>query len=115
MGPVSYITYRLVGRYYRLYVSFYVYAARLHDTYASSIEHPWFVDLRDKLGDPYPKNLYDKEAVSRFMDKEIRKGSRNSWYFYRWLIFILGAFGTITGSCMWGGVLFVFPAYWSRF
>jgi hypothetical protein len=53
MGPVSYITYRLVGRYYRLYVSFYVYAARLHEKYSSSIEHPWFADLKSRLGDAF--------------------------------------------------------------
>lgn len=51
MGPVSYITHRLIGRYYRLYVSFYVYAARLHEKH-SSIEHPWFADLKSRLGDP---------------------------------------------------------------
>lgn len=109
MGPVSYITYRLVGRYYRLYVSFYIYAARLHDTYASSIEHPWFVDLKDKLGEPYPENLYNKTAVSRFMDKEIRGGSRNSWYFYQWLILILGASGTLGGSAVLGLFFIRFP------
>ncbi|SFO04986.1 hypothetical protein SAMN05216386_2493 [Nitrosospira briensis] len=107
MGPVSYITYRLVGRYYRLYVSFYVYAARLHETYSSAIEHPWFADIQDKLGGPehQQKNLFNKEAVSQFMENEITNGGRNSWYFYRWLIFILGAFGTIAGSFILGWLL----------
>ena len=107
MGPVSYITYRLVGRYYRLYVSFYVYAARLHEKYSSSIEHPWFADMKSRLGDPdnHSENLNDKKAVSKFMDDEVANfanGGRNSWYFYRWLIFILGAFGTVAGIFILG-------------
>ncbi|SHM15723.1 hypothetical protein SAMN05216428_11576 [Nitrosospira sp. Nsp11] len=109
MGPVSYITHRLIGRYYRLYVSFYVYAARLHEKY-SSIEHPWFADLKSRLGDPrnHSENLNDKSAVARFLDDEVANfanGGRNSWYFYRWLIFILGAFGTIAGSFILGWLL----------
>ncbi|SEA62318.1 hypothetical protein [Nitrosospira multiformis] len=110
MGPVSYITHRLVGRYYRLYVSFYVYAARLHERYSSAIEHPWFADLKSRLGDPknHSENLYDESAVARFLDDEVANfanGGRNSWYFYRWLIFILGAFGTIAGSLILGWLL----------
>jgi hypothetical protein len=111
MGPVSYITYRLVGRYYRLYVSFYVYAARLHEKYSSSIEHPWFADLKSRLEDPSRPSenlLYDKKAVSKFMEDEVANfanGGRNSWYFYRWLIFILGAFGTISGGFVLGWFL----------
>jgi hypothetical protein len=110
MGPVSNITYRLIGRYYRLYVSFYVYAARLHERYSSSIEHPWFADLKSRLGDPknHSENLYDESAVARFLDDEVANfanGGRNSWYFYRWLIFILGAFGTIAGSFILGWLL----------
>jgi hypothetical protein len=109
MGPVSYITHRLIGRYYRLYVSFYVYAARLHEKY-SSTEHPWFADLKSRLGDPrnHSENLNDKSAVARFLDDEVANfanGGRNSWYFYRWLIFILGAFGTIAGSFILGWLL----------
>jgi len=109
MGPVSYITHRLIGRYYRLYVSFYVYAARLHEKY-SSTEHPWFADLKSRLGDPknHSENLYDDSAVRRFLDDEVanfKNGGRNSWYFYRWLIFFLGAFGTIAGSFVLGWLL----------
>ena len=72
----------------RAAVSFYVYAARLHEKCSSAIEHPWFADMKDKLGDPnhHSENLYDKKAVSNFMEKEIvnfASGGRNSWYFYR--------------------------------
>jgi hypothetical protein len=110
MGPVSYITYRLIGRYYRLYVSCYVYAVRLHDKY-SSVEHPWFIDMKDRLrvSDEQLVNLDDPLIVSKFINDEVTNrtdgqsgawltdGGRNSWYFYRWLIFMLGTLGTIAG------------------
>jgi hypothetical protein len=105
MGPVSYITYRLVGRYYRLYVSFYVYAARLHYTHFS-ITHPWFADMKSRVND-----IFDESAVSRFMEDEVANfanGGRNSWYFYRWLIFILGSFGTLAGGLILGWVIIRF-------
>ena len=81
MGPVSYISYRLVDRYYRLYVSCYIYAARMHWKY-SATPHPWFLlfsrkDPEQAEGDTQkyreitPEELNKQDIVSSVIKDEI--------------------------------------------
>lgn len=46
--PIGYVSYKLVERYYKLYVTCYVYAARLHKKHAVA-KHPWFLDLEKRV------------------------------------------------------------------
>jgi hypothetical protein len=119
MGPVSYISYRLVDRYYRLYVSCYIYAARMHWKH-SPTPHPWFVlfsrkDLEQSEGGAQnyreitPEELNKQDIVSGVIKDEIvnfpKDGGKNSWFLYRLLLLILGAFGTCAGIFLLGWLL----------
>ncbi|MFZ1851681.1 MAG: hypothetical protein WAU15_05515 [Nitrosomonas sp.] len=97
MGPVSFLSYRLVARYYKLYVSCYVYAARLHDKYSSS-KHPWFEEMKERIED-----LENPMAVNQFINDEVStKNGRNSWFFYKLFILMLGVIGSIIGIVILG-------------
>lgn len=118
MGPVSYISYRLVDRYYRLYVSCYIYAARMHWKY-SPTPHPWFVLFSKDPGQPKgetqkyreitPEELNKQDIVSSVIKDEIvnfpRDGGKNSWFLYRLLLLILGTFGIFAGIFLLGWLL----------
>lgn len=119
MGPVSYISYRLVDRYYRLYVSCYIYAARMHWKY-SATPHPWFLlfsrkdpeqaqGATQKYREITPEELNKQDIVSSVIKDEIvnfpKDGGKNSWFLYRLLLLILGTFGIFAGIFLLGWLL----------
>jgi hypothetical protein len=101
MGPIALILRIIVTRYFRLYVSCYVYAARLHLRIAT-ISHPWFDEINHKI-----KDIESSTAVDDYLDcvqeqtilkkiKFTKKINMNNW-FYRHLINGLGLFGFVLG------------------
>ena len=51
---VAFVSYKLVHRYYKLYVACYVYAARLHNLHAA-VPHPWFLEMERRVVNLMPK------------------------------------------------------------
>ncbi len=90
---VSFCSKQLVGRYYKLYVSSYVYAARLHDRYAVE-KHPWFTDIMARV-----EYIHTPEAVSQFMQGE-NVEDNHSWHYYQKFISNIGWFSLVIGVLM---------------
>ena len=93
IGPIASVSYLLVHRYYKLYVTSYVYAARVHKKHACAA-HPWFVDLEARVVD-----LDSQDAVAAFIDSG-RVGDGHSGFFYSRLIILLGVAGVILGIAL---------------
>jgi hypothetical protein len=90
---VSQYATELVRRYYKLYVSSYVYAARLHDSCASE-KHPWFTDIMNRVTD-----IHDSKAVDEFIENENAEDN-HSWHYYQKFIDYLGKGSLIVGIAM---------------
>jgi hypothetical protein len=83
----------LVSRYYKLYVSSYVYAARLEEKYSNN-SHPWLDEICSRVGD-----IHNEDAVDKFINNE-ESDDNHSWHYYRNIILYLGRFSLILGILM---------------
>lgn len=92
--PVSIVATRLVQRYYRIYVSYYVYAARAH--VARAAPHPWFNFLQNYVAD-----LNDDKAVDDFITN-VRHEEHHSWRYYDLL---MRGIGVGSAGCGLAGML----------
>lgn len=81
VSVLSFLSSRIVRRYYKIYASNYVYSARLHGLDDRAVAHPWLEDLK-KTGvkDPYSEN-----AVKDFMDHKVGH-EKHSWYYYKFIV-----------------------------
>jgi len=90
---VSFYSKQLVERYYKLYISSYIYAARLHDRFAEE-KHPWFTDIMKRV-----KDIHAPEAVSQFMHgKDVE--DNHSWHYYQKFIANVGLLSLVIGVLM---------------
>lgn len=83
----------LVRRYYKLYVSSYVYAARVHDKH-SVTNHPWLSEIKSRV-----KDIYCEKAVEQFIEGDADTDS-HSWYYYRKIIRYVGGISLFVGVLM---------------
>jgi uncharacterized membrane protein YfcA len=99
MFPISLLLRRIVSRYFRLYVSCYVYAARLHLRVAT-ISHPWFDELKSKIPDINSSTVVDDYlgcGSTKKISDAINAPTNTTNWFYRHLISFIGGFGSILG------------------
>lgn len=93
---LSFLSSRIVRRYYKIYASNYIYSARLHMSGEYRIKHPWIEDLKNTG----VTDIDSPNAVRDFMD--VKNGDeKHSWRYYRIIIRtfrvigIVGAVSTI--------------------
>ena len=76
----------ILRRYYKLYVSNYFYAARVH-YYAKNRSHPWINEIPLKYIEEE-----NQEVVNEFIEGRVI-GEGHSWAHYKWLIEITQILG----------------------
>ena len=82
----------IVRRYYKIYVSNYIYSARLHLEFGI-VSHPWVSDLEKKQN---ISNVADDEAVEAFIEGK-RSLEKHSWYYYKRFLQAFGIAGVVAG------------------
>ena len=81
VSVLSFLSSRIVRRYYKIYASNYIYSARLHRAREPCIKHPWIEDL-DNTG---VTDIDSPNAVRDFMNTKTGK-EKHSWLYYKIII-----------------------------
>lgn len=93
---LSLISAKIVRRYYQIYVSNYVYSARLHSSEENRPDHPWLQDINLVLGN---KSIFDNDVVEVFMNTwPTLKRQTHSWFYYRCILLCFFAAGVILAA-----------------
>jgi hypothetical protein len=92
---ISGISKKITRRYYKIYVSNYIYSARLHEIHGSTT-HPWNKDIYDcKM----VVDIWSDEAVDEFIESTDCE-EKHSWYYYSKYIDFIRWFAPITGLAL---------------
>lgn len=79
LSPLGHFSQAIVERYYKIYVSNYVYSARLH--WITKRSHPWVNDLFNYPG-INSECLFSDSSVEFFI-KAKNPDEKHSWHFYQ--------------------------------
>lgn len=90
---IAYWSVRLCRRYYVIYASNYIYAARVYQEVDPAAKHPWLNDLYFKQGFT-AESLMARGALDHFIEGNESKDP-NSWRYYRKIIVTLLVFSVV--------------------